>query len=77
MELDKLKIRFNYTLARLRKGELYVTSNAYMEAKPQVQEQAIKLLERLENDLIAYRQRYKELTGQDMTDKQYDNGFYD
>lgn len=77
MELDKLKIRFNYTLARLRKGELYVTSNAYMEAKPQVQEQAIKLLERLENDLIAYRQRYKELIGQDMTDKQYDNGFYD
>lgn len=77
MELDKLKIRFNYTLARLRKGELYVTSNAYMEAKPQVQEQAIKLLERLENDLIAYRQRYKELTGRDMTDKEYDNGFYD
>lgn len=77
MELDKLKINFNYTLARLRKGELYVTSNAYMEAKPQVQEQAIKLLERLENDLIAYRQRYKELTGRDMTDKEYDNGFYD
>lgn len=77
MELDKLKIRFNYTLARLRKGELYVTSNAYTEAKPQVQEQAIKLLERLENDLIAYRKEYEELTGQDMTDKQYDNGFYD
>lgn len=77
MELDKLKIRFNYTLARLRKGELYVTSNAYMEAKPQVQEQAIKLLERLENDLVAYRQRYKELTGRDMTIKEYDDGFYD
>lgn len=77
MELDKLKIRFNYTLARLRKGELYVTTSSYREAKPEVQEQAVKLLEKLDNDLIAYREEYKELTGQDMTDKQYDNGFYD
>lgn len=77
MELDKLKIRFNYTLARLRKGELYVTTNSYREAKPEVQEQAVKLLEKLGNDLVAYRKEYEELTGQGMTDNQYYNGFYD
>lgn len=77
MELDKLKIRFNYTLARLRKGELYVTTSSYREAEPKVQEQAVKLLEKLGNDLVAYRKEYEELTGQDMTDKEYDNGFYD
>ena len=77
MELTKLKINFNYTLARIKSGEVYVLTNKYIESTPEEQEKAIKMLEQLNNNLKLYRIKYKELTGKEMTEKEFENGFYD
>lgn len=77
MELTKLKINFNYTLARIKSGEVYVLTNKYIESTPEEQEKAIKMLEQLNNNLKLYRIKYKEMTGKDMTEKEYNNGFYE
>jgi hypothetical protein len=77
MELTKLKINFNYTLARIKSGEVYVLTAKYIESTPEEQEKAIKMLEQLNNNLKLYRIKYKELTGKDMTEKEYNNGFYE
>lgn len=77
MELTKLKINFNYTLARIKSGEVYVLTAKYIESTPEEQEKAIKMLEQLNNNLKLYRIKYKELTGKEMTEKEYNNGFYE
>ena len=77
MELTKLKINFNYTLARIKSGEVYVLTSKYIESTPEEQEKAIKMLEQLNNNLKLYRIKYKEITGKDMTEKEYNNGFYE
>ena len=77
MELTKLKINFNYTLARIKSGEVYVLTAKYIESTPEEQEKAIKMLEQLNNNLKLYRIKYKELTGKEMTEKEFENGFYE
>lgn len=76
-ELLKFKVEFNYTLARLRSGELYIATNEKeligMEANKQ--EQIIKCIEELSERLAVLKLQYKQLTGKEMTEKEFKQGF--
>ena len=77
LKLLKFKLEFNYVLARFRNSEFYFATKEeeFKKLKPIMQDRIIKTAEELSERLIVLKLQYKQLTGIDMTEEEFNNGF--
>ena len=77
IEQLKFKLEFNYVLARFRNSEVYFATKEeeFKKLKPIMQDKIIKTAEELLERLLVLKLQYKQLTGVDMTEEEFNNGF--
>lgn len=73
--MDKLKIKYNYLLARIRKGELYVSTTEFLRSTPADQDRIIKFLESLNIELSKISYELENKYNYKMTKEEIEDGF--
>ena len=75
IDVLKLKIKFNYTLARMNAGGLYTTTKDFLESSVDEQNKTISFLDSMGRKLIAYKKKYNSISPIAMTELEFKNGF--
>ena len=75
--MDKLKIKYNYLLARIRKGELYVSTTDFIRSEPKEQNKVLMFLEKLNKELEEVKQLIEIKYNHEMSKLEIEDGFKD
>ena len=79
IELLKLKMKYNYTLARLHKGELYLATDEldFLEKSPEQQKKIIDFLQDLSIGLLILKKDIEKYLNRVLEKTEEENGFLD